>query len=80
MRRPRFRSSEMPVHRILNAAWMVRNYSRGYSGIGLNNRQRAINQLGRTIRDAFANAKEEDYERLLAAILDGLRPRDDRPF
>ena len=70
----------MPVHRILNAAWMVRNYSRGYSGLGLHNRQRAINELGRTIRDAFANAKEEDYERLLAAIVDGLRPRDDRPF
>ena len=70
----------MPVHRILNAAWMVRNYSRGYSGLGLHKRQRAVTALGRIVREVFANAKEEDYERLLAAIVDGLRPKEDRPF
>jgi hypothetical protein len=63
---------------ILNDAWMVRHY-----GLERNESQRllraqAIKKLGLTIREAFAAT--DNFEPLLAAICDGLRPRDEKPF
>jgi hypothetical protein len=68
------------VSRILNAAWLVRHYSRGGRlSIHRTERQNAITVLGVTVRDAFTIST--DYEALLGAVVDGLRPRDtDPPF
>jgi hypothetical protein len=64
---------------ILNAAWMVRHYARGgRSAIHSAQRREAIQALGVTVRDAFNSS--DDYEALLAAIVDGLRPRDEPAF
>lgn len=67
------------VSQILNAAWLVRHYRRGArSSIYRQERQRAIDALGVIVRDAFNMSS--DYEALLAAVVDGLRPRDEPPF
>ncbi len=66
------------VSLILNAAWMVRHYRRGRSGYGALLRAQAVLRLGLTIREAF-NATD-DFEALLAAVVDGLRPADPPPF
>jgi len=63
------------VAAILNAAYLVRYYRRP---IQRRQRAAAIGELGRTVREAFS--RSEDFEPLLAAICDGLRPNDDRPF
>ena len=70
------------VASILNSAWMVRHYSRGgrmrpTSTMAMH-RHQAIQKLGRVVRDAFTMS--EDYEPLLAAVCDGLRPKDEQPF
>lgn len=67
------------VSAILNDAWMVRHYARG-GRIAIQREQRsnAIHHLGVTVRDAFNQS--DDFEALLAAVVDGLRPRDDPPF
>ena len=71
--------SPSQVAAILNAAWMVRHYARGGRG-ALHSAQRAqaIQFLGETVREAFN--KSNDFEALLAAVVDGLRPKDDPPF
>jgi len=67
------------VAAILNAAYMVRYYARGgRSTIGREMRCQAILRLGLTVRGAFD--RSDDFEALLAAIVDGLRPKDDTPF
>jgi hypothetical protein len=67
------------VAAILNAGWMVRHYVRGgRSQIQKLRRKQAIQFLGATVREAF-NASD-DYEALLVAVVDGLRPKDDPPF
>lgn len=72
-------STPARVAAILNAAWMVRHYARGgRTFIHRTERTAAIHQLGLTCREAFN--RSEDFEPLLAAICDGLRPRDDQPF
>lgn len=69
----------MLVADILNAAWMVRHYQRGgRSGIGRLHREQAILKLGLTIRQAFNDS--EDFEALLTAVVDGLRPLNEQPF
>lgn len=67
------------VAAILNAAWMVRHYTRG-GRLSIQRAQRAeaVLMLGLIVREAF-NASQ-DFEPLLAAIVDGLRPRDEQPF
>ena len=69
------------VAAILNASWMVRHYARGarhrQSPIA-KKRAAAIRELGLVVRDAFN--KSEDFEPLLAAVVDGLRPKDEPPF
>ena len=67
------------VSRIYNAAWMVRNYARGgRSTIQKRERDKAIHDMGLAVREAFIAS--EDFEPLLAAVVDGLRPRDEQPF
>lgn len=67
------------VAAILNDAWMVRHYVRGGRvSIQRDQRDEAIRRLGLTVRDAFNSS--EDFETLLAAVVDGLRPRSDPPF
>lgn len=68
------------VAAILNAAWMVRHYQRGgrltHSPLAIR-RAQAIQQLGLIVREALN--RSDDFEPLLAALVDGLRPRDDQP-
>lgn len=67
------------VATILNSAWMVRHYARGgRSKLGRAQRQQAIQHLGLMVREAFN--RSDDFEALLAAVADGLRPRDEPPF
>lgn len=67
------------VAAILNAAWMVRHYARGgRSAIQRTRRAQAIQKMGLTVREAFDSS--DDFETLLGAVVDGLRPRDDPPF
>jgi hypothetical protein len=63
------------VSAILNDAWMVRHYARGFHKL---KRRQAILKLGLTVREAFNSC--DDYEVLLAAVVDGLRPHDRSPF
>ena len=64
---------------ILNSAWMVRHYARGgRSSIQRAERKQAILYLGLAVRHAFSQS--EDFEALLAAVVDGLRPRETPPF
>lgn len=73
------RATANHVAAILNAAWMVRHYARGgRSEIQSDQRQQAIELLGLTVREAFNSSDE--YEALLGAVVDGLRPREERPF
>lgn len=58
---------------ILNASWMVRHYWRNRV-----KRAQAIQRLGLEVREAFSSS--EDFEPLLTAILEGLKPKDDQPF
>jgi len=65
------RPTKAHVAAILNASWPVRQYVRPSQRL---QRQQAILKLGLTVREAFNNS--EDFEPLLAAVADGLRPRD----
>ena len=66
------------VAAILNCAWMVRHYARGARSLILQKqRQQAIRKMGLTVREVFS--RSEDFEPLLAAILDGLNPHDPGP-
>lgn len=70
--------SEQLAARIRNAAWMVRHYGRPHAAARAA-RATAIRELGLTVRDAFAES--DDFEPLLVAVVDGLRPRPDlEPF
>lgn len=65
---------------ILNAAWMVRHYARGArqrQSVIASRRAEAIRELGLIVRSAFIES--EDFEALLGAVVDGLRPRDETP-
>lgn len=67
------------VATILNAGYMVRHYARGgRSQIQRQQRTQAIADMGVVVRDAFNSS--EDFEALLAAVVDALRPRNDPPF
>ena len=72
-------ATQAHVAAILNASYMVRHYARGgRSSLQRTQRSQAIQRLGLTVRDAFNES--DDYEPLLAAVVDGLRPKDDPPF
>jgi hypothetical protein len=66
------------VAAILNDAWMVRNYGLERNESQRLRRAQAILKLGLTVREAFSST--DDFEPLLAAICDGLRPRESKPF
>lgn len=70
------------VAEILNAAYMVRHHARGgrwsKSSPIAAKRDAAIRDMGLAVRSAFNCS--EDFESLLAAVVDGLRPRDEQPF
>lgn len=67
------------VAAILNAGFMVRHYARGARGrLQRAERTQAIQHMGLAVREAFN--RSEDFEPLLAAVVDGLRPRDEPPF
>jgi hypothetical protein len=57
---------------------MVRRYSLARNHLMRLQRAQAIQMLGLAVRDAFNNSN--DFEALLAALVDGLRPKDDPPF
>ena len=60
---------------ILNAAWMVRHYARGgRSSTQRLRRTQAIQLLGGTLLAALSAS--QDYEPILTALIDGLRPHD----
>lgn len=63
---------------IRNDAWMVLHYAPQRTPAMRLRRAQAILKLGLTIREAFN--KTDNFEPLLVAIVDGLRPRDERPF
>jgi hypothetical protein len=66
------------VAAILNAGWMVRHYGLQRNRTDRARRAQAIQSMGLTVRDAFN--RSDDFEALLGAVVDGLRPRDERPF
>ena len=66
--------AEELVAAIYNACWWLRN-CRGRRGV---NRDQAIQKLGIAVRHAFQES--ENFEPLLAALIDGLNPRDDLRF
>lgn len=64
---------------IRNAGYLVRHYARGgRTGVGKLKRDQAILALGATVRHAFSVS--DDYESLLAAVADAIRPKEDQPF
>lgn len=64
---------------IRNAAWMVRHYAPKRTPTMRDKRAAAIVALGLAVRLAFNECS--DFEALLVAIVDGLRPRpDEQPF
>lgn len=70
----------MSRDRIRNSAWAVRYYRRGArSSIGREQREAAIRELGLAVREAFNST--DDFEPLLAELVEGLRPRPtEEPF
>lgn len=63
------------VAAILNSAWMVRHYRGARNRL---KRSQAILHLGLTVRHGFSVS--DDFEALLTAVLDGLRPDREDPF
>ena len=72
------RDSSQRIAAILNAAWLVRHYGLQRNASQRLRRTQAIIRLGLEIREAFSSS--EDFEPLLAAIVDGLRPKESQPF
>lgn len=60
--------------RIRNAAYLVRHYRRP---VQQKQRALAIQELGRACRDAFNHC--DDFELVLTAIVEGLKPHDYTP-
>ena len=63
---------------MLNAGWLLRHYASGRTPHYRAERARAILALGLAVRKAFT--RSDDFEPLLIAFADAVRPRDDRPF
>ena len=59
---------------IRHAAWMVRHYRRSAQRV---QRAAAIRELGLVVRKVFNQS--EDFEHLLNAIVEGLKPQDYEP-
>ena len=70
--------SEEFVTSIRNITWMVRHYSLQRTRHNRLRRAQAVLKLGLVVREAFA--RSNDYEALLEALVEGLRPSDKPPF
>ena len=68
----------MRLAAIRNAGWMVLHYQLQRTSHDRLCRAQAIQKMGLAVRDAFNNS--DDFEPLLGAVLDALRPRDERSF
>ena len=67
------------VAELLNLAYLVRMYRRGArTSIGRLERQQAIQMLGLTLRRALDVST--DFEPILKAVVDGLKPHDEQTF
>ena len=66
------------ISAIHNAAFLVRHYASQRGSSGRLRRAQAVLQLGLAVREAFNQS--DDFETILAALLDDLRPLDRRPF
>lgn len=67
------------VTAIYNACYLVRHYARGgRSTLQREQRTEAIRRLALALREALE--KSNDPEPILAAVVDGLRPRNEPPF
>lgn len=66
---------------IYNAAYMVRHYQRGgVTSLGREARAQAIQRMGEVVREAFAEAEAQDFERLLVAVVNALSKEAPPPF
>ena len=68
---------------INNDTWMIRHYERGgRTQVGRLKREQAILKLWLTLGHAFDVCPKapKDIEAVLGTLLDGLRPRNERPF
>lgn len=63
---------------INNDCYLVRHYHSQRTSIERLRRHQAIQKLGETLKFAFSQT--DQYEALIAALLDGLRPEDRPPF
>lgn len=72
------RDAAEDVSAIYNACWWVRRYQRGtrIESTSVYRRQ-AIQKLGLTCHEIFS--RTHDFEPILAALVDGLRPQDPPP-
>ena len=66
------------VAAILNAGWMVRNYALQRNAGERLRRHQAIRKMGLEVREAFTSS--DDYEALLGAVVDALRPQEGAKF
>lgn len=66
------------VAEILNAAWLVRHYALQRGPQGRLRRAQAVQKMGAVVRDALN--RSDDFEALLGAVVDGLRPSENHPF
>lgn len=63
---------------IRNAGWLIRHYALQRTRHDRARRAEAIMEMGMAVREAFALS--DDFEPLLVAVVDGLRPLDNQPF
>lgn len=69
------------VAAIYSKCWWVRHYQRGgRSNIEKEARAASILALGLVCREAFGQCRSDDFEALLAAIVDGLNTKTPPPF
>lgn len=66
------------VAEILNTGWLVRHYTLKRTRHDRLRRAQAIQKLGLVVRQALSSS--DDFEALLGAVVDALRPRDNSPF
>lgn len=68
------------VSALYNCCWWVRHFERGnrLESVAIRRKQ-AIQKLGLTCREIFKHTDDHDFEPVLTALVDGLRPRDDNP-
>lgn len=70
----RFTDTERHCAELREACWMLRHYRRP---IQRAQRAQAVLRLGLTVREAFSAS--DDFEPLLIALVEGLKPEEYRP-